>query len=273
VITVRVAAVALAAVTLASACSAGSSTRSAGIGAALSPGTAVPAWEGSAAPAIRLVTVPLVVPKSEDAAPFNKPRMLRMPPGYVNNHPPDEVAPVIAGRNLGWPYCNPDQDENAPRGSLANIPFVADSLTNPGGKHLNCARLPRLAVGLPAHTAPLGMSFLEGAPRSRRRGRAAPSLPGMASGTAFRRARRRCCGWPGTATSALSSLPSRSSPDSSSRAAAAGVAPWTSCQVRAQHCTSAMTPQARSTGWSRRDNGRARLRRVGPETLLVSTTR
>ncbi len=81
---------------------------------------------------------------------------------YVNNHPPDEVVPVVAGRNLGWPYCNPDQDENDPRGSLANIPFVADALTNRGSRHLNCAKLPRLTVGLPAHTAPLGMSFLEG---------------------------------------------------------------------------------------------------------------
>ncbi len=81
---------------------------------------------------------------------------------YVNNHPPDEVVPVIAGRNLGWPYCNPDQDENHPAGSLANIPFVADALTNPGGKHLDCAKLPHLNVGLPAHTAPLGMSFLQG---------------------------------------------------------------------------------------------------------------
>jgi glucose/arabinose dehydrogenase len=81
---------------------------------------------------------------------------------YVNNHPPDEVVPVVAGRNLGWPYCNPDQDENHPAGSLAGIPFVADALTNPGGRHLNCATLPRLTIGLPAHTAPLGMSFLEG---------------------------------------------------------------------------------------------------------------
>jgi glucose/arabinose dehydrogenase len=81
---------------------------------------------------------------------------------YVNNHPPDEVVPVIAGRNLGWPYCNPDQDENDPPGSLANVPFVPDALTNPGDRHLDCATLPRLTIGLPAHTAPLGMSFLEG---------------------------------------------------------------------------------------------------------------
>ena len=81
---------------------------------------------------------------------------------YVNNHPPDEVVPVVAGRNVGWPYCNPDQDKNHPAGSLADIPFVADALANAGGARLNCASLPRLNVGLPAHSAPLGMSFLEG---------------------------------------------------------------------------------------------------------------
>jgi glucose/arabinose dehydrogenase len=80
---------------------------------------------------------------------------------YVNDHPPDEVVPVTAGRDLGWPYCNPDQDLNQPTGSLTNIPFVADAVTNPGGKRLDCASLPPIEVGLPAHSAPLGMSFLE----------------------------------------------------------------------------------------------------------------
>jgi glucose/arabinose dehydrogenase len=81
---------------------------------------------------------------------------------YVNNHPPDEVAQVTAGRDLGWPYCNPDQDDNHPAGSLANVPLVPDAVTNPGGKKLNCAALAPIEVGLPAHTAPLGMTFLEG---------------------------------------------------------------------------------------------------------------
>ena len=49
-----------------------------------------------------------------------------------------------------------------PAGSLANVPFVADALNNPGGDHLKCAKLPKLQVGLPAHSAPLGMTFLEG---------------------------------------------------------------------------------------------------------------
>ena len=81
---------------------------------------------------------------------------------YVNNHPPDEVVPVTAGRDLGWPYCNPDQDRNHPAGSLASVPLVPDALTNPGGTKLDCPALEPIEVGLPAHTAPLGMTFLEG---------------------------------------------------------------------------------------------------------------
>jgi glucose/arabinose dehydrogenase len=81
---------------------------------------------------------------------------------YVNNHPPDEVVPVTAGRDLGWPYCNPDQDDSHPAGSLADVPLVPDAVTNPGGKALNCAALAPVDVGLPAHSAPLGMTFLAG---------------------------------------------------------------------------------------------------------------
>jgi len=81
---------------------------------------------------------------------------------YVNNHPPDEVVPVTAGRDLGWPYCNPDQDDNHPAGSLADVPLVADAVTNPGGTKMDCPALAPIEVGLPAHTAPLGMTFLEG---------------------------------------------------------------------------------------------------------------
>lgn len=80
---------------------------------------------------------------------------------YVNNHPPDEVVPVTAGRDLGWPYCDPDQDHGHPAGSLADVPLVPDAATNPGGKALDCAALAPVEVGLPAHSAPLGMTFLE----------------------------------------------------------------------------------------------------------------
>jgi glucose/arabinose dehydrogenase len=82
--------------------------------------------------------------------------------GYVNNHPPDEVVPVTAARDLGWPYCDPDQDHSDPAGSLADVPLVPDAATNPGGNELDCAALAPVEVGLPAHSAPLGMTFLEG---------------------------------------------------------------------------------------------------------------
>ena len=80
---------------------------------------------------------------------------------YVNEHPLDEVVPVTPGREVGWPYCNPDQGQNHPAGSMVHVPFVADAVTNPGSSHLTCAALPPIDVGLPAHSAPVGMSFLE----------------------------------------------------------------------------------------------------------------
>jgi glucose/arabinose dehydrogenase len=81
---------------------------------------------------------------------------------YVNDHPPDEVVPVTQGRDLGWPLCNPEQGKSRPKGSYADVPLIPDSVTNPGGKELDCAKLPPIEVGIPAHSAPLGMSFLEG---------------------------------------------------------------------------------------------------------------
>jgi glucose/arabinose dehydrogenase len=81
---------------------------------------------------------------------------------YVDEHPPDEVASITQGRDLGWPYCNPDQDESTPAGSMIHVPLVADAVTNPNGTALDCASLAPVEVGLPAHSAPLGFHFLEG---------------------------------------------------------------------------------------------------------------
>jgi len=76
---------------------------------------------------------------------------------YVNNHPPDELVAVTPGRNVGWPYCNPD-----PSHGMANMSFDDDAQTNPGGRWLNCAKLPPINRGVAAHSAPLGFHFLEG---------------------------------------------------------------------------------------------------------------
>ena len=58
-------------------------------------------------------------------------------PAYVDDHPPDELAKLTRGRNVGWPYCNPDPDTDQPGGNVAlhygNLPFDPDAQTNPGG--------------------------------------------------------------------------------------------------------------------------------------------
>ncbi|WP_431234601.1 PQQ-dependent sugar dehydrogenase [Mycolicibacterium psychrotolerans] len=73
---------------------------------------------------------------------------------YVNDHPPETVARLTPGRELGWPYCNPDID-----GQPA---FVRDVQTNADGSKLDCAALPPVEQTLGAHSAPLGLSFTEG---------------------------------------------------------------------------------------------------------------
>jgi glucose/arabinose dehydrogenase len=76
--------------------------------------------------------------------------------GYVNDHPPESVAKLTPGRELGWPYCNPD-------GGPANLALIRDVQTNPDGRRLDCSALPPIEQSLSAHAAPLGMSFVDGA--------------------------------------------------------------------------------------------------------------
>ncbi len=54
---------------------------------------------------------------------------------YVNEHPPESLARLTPGRELGWPYCNPD-------GGPADLPFVRDMSTNADGSRMDCAKLP-----------------------------------------------------------------------------------------------------------------------------------
>jgi glucose/arabinose dehydrogenase len=85
---------------------------------------------------------------------------------YVNEHPPDEIARLTAGRNLGWPYCDPDPDtkpgDPKSKQRFLEMPFDDDAQTNAGGSVLDCSTLAPVEVGIPAHSAPLGLNFLEG---------------------------------------------------------------------------------------------------------------
>jgi glucose/arabinose dehydrogenase len=83
------------------------------------------------------------------------PRTGQVDQRYVNDHPPESVARLTPGRELGWPYCNPD-------GGPADLPLVRDVQTNADGSRLDCASLPPVEQSLGAHAAPLGMSFISG---------------------------------------------------------------------------------------------------------------
>lgn len=74
---------------------------------------------------------------------------------YVNDHPPEQLARLTPGRELGWPYCNSD-------GGPADLPFIRDVQTNPDGALMDCASLPPVEQSFGAHSAPLGLSFVDG---------------------------------------------------------------------------------------------------------------
>jgi glucose/arabinose dehydrogenase len=82
---------------------------------------------------------------------------------YVNDHPLEPLARLEQGRDLGWPYCNPDPDlkpgeKDSPL-SYTRRPFVRDLQNNPDGTKLDCAALAPVEQGMGAHSAPLGLSF------------------------------------------------------------------------------------------------------------------
>jgi glucose/arabinose dehydrogenase len=87
-------------------------------------------------------------------------------PEYVRDHPVEPLARLTPGRNLGWPYCNPDADvEPGLAGSaqeLSDVPFAVDVQTNADGRALDCAALPPVEQALGGHSAPLGLSFVDG---------------------------------------------------------------------------------------------------------------
>ncbi|SEQ74057.1 PQQ-dependent sugar dehydrogenase [Microlunatus flavus] len=82
---------------------------------------------------------------------------------YVNDHPLEPLAKLTPDRDLGWPYCNPDPDERRGVARTAlryeERGFVRDVQLNPASTKMDCSTLPPVEQGLPAHSAPLGLSF------------------------------------------------------------------------------------------------------------------
>jgi glucose/arabinose dehydrogenase len=80
-------------------------------------------------------------------------------PSYVDNHPPEEFVHVTDGAFFGWPYCNPTPDSPS---RYRKMPVERDHDTNADG-HIDCGTVTPVDMGMPAHTAPLGLTFLTGA--------------------------------------------------------------------------------------------------------------
>jgi glucose/arabinose dehydrogenase len=79
-------------------------------------------------------------------------------PAYVDNHPPDEFTRVSDGANYGWPFANPNPD--TPSG-MDNMPFDPDVQNNPEGSPYPVDKFTRINKGIQAHSAALGVSFLQ----------------------------------------------------------------------------------------------------------------
>ncbi|MHC5825419.1 MAG: PQQ-dependent sugar dehydrogenase, partial [Nostoc sp.] len=78
-------------------------------------------------------------------------------PSYVDNHPPEEFTRVRDGGNYGWPFCNPNPDTSS---HFYYMPFDRDYQFNADG-HVNCNAMDKIIRGIPAHSAPLGLTFLQ----------------------------------------------------------------------------------------------------------------
>ncbi|MEH2408827.1 PQQ-dependent sugar dehydrogenase [Nostoc sp.] len=78
-------------------------------------------------------------------------------PSYVDNHPPEEFTRVRDGGNYGWPFCNPNPDTS---NRSYYMPFDRDSQFNADG-HVNCNAMDKIIRGIQAHSAPLGLTFLQ----------------------------------------------------------------------------------------------------------------
>ncbi|MFI5907153.1 PQQ-dependent sugar dehydrogenase [Dactylosporangium sp. NPDC051541] len=79
-------------------------------------------------------------------------------PQFVDDYPPEEFIKVRDGGFYGWPFCNPD-----PGQGLHNMGFLRDYELNRDGSKADCTKADPIDLGLPAHSAPLGLTFYNGA--------------------------------------------------------------------------------------------------------------
>jgi glucose/arabinose dehydrogenase len=79
-------------------------------------------------------------------------------PGYIDDHPPETFIHVKFGADYGWPFAEPDPD--SPSG-LDNMPLDPSYENNPDWSKYPEIGFTRSDKGIQAHSAPLGMAFLQ----------------------------------------------------------------------------------------------------------------
>jgi glucose/arabinose dehydrogenase len=77
---------------------------------------------------------------------------------YIDDHPPDEFIHVKEGANYGWPFADPNP--GTPNG-FDQMPFAPNYETNPDWSKYPESMFTRVDKGIQAHSAPLGMAFLQ----------------------------------------------------------------------------------------------------------------
>ena len=77
---------------------------------------------------------------------------------YVDDHPPDTFIHVRFGADYGWPFADPDPD--SPSG-LDTMPLAPSYENNPDWSKYPESRFTRSDKGIQAHSAPLGLAFLQ----------------------------------------------------------------------------------------------------------------
>lgn len=75
---------------------------------------------------------------------------------YVDDHPPDELIRVANGADYGWPYANPSPDS---LNGMDFMPFDPDYDNNRLWANFPESTFARVAKGIQAHSAALGITF------------------------------------------------------------------------------------------------------------------
>jgi len=75
---------------------------------------------------------------------------------FVDDYPVEPFTSVKQNGFYGWPFCNPNSDNG-----VRNMSYHRDYELNRDGRLADCNRATPMDVGLPAHTAPLGLTFTQ----------------------------------------------------------------------------------------------------------------